>query len=349
VFLILLSYYLLLQMESLNKYCTKNPKRVLVTGAVGNIGYAITFMIAQGRMLGEDQPVILHLLDLSMCDNLLKALEMEVEDGAFRLVKGVIATSDPILAFKDVDYAILCGARPRSKGMERKDLLTANAKIFQEQGKLIENYSNKDIKVCVVGNPANTNCLVLLKNAPSVKPENFTALTRLDHNRMLSQLANKLNKETENIKNCSIWGNHSSTQYPLVDYGLVIEKDTYLPIVPLINDKDWIEGEFIKNIQQRGAKIIEARGLSSAASAASAACDHMRDWILGTPENSPVSMAVYSNGEYGVAKDVVFSFPVVCKDGKWKIVESLKLSEFSIRKLADTSKELIEERDLALS
>lgn len=332
----------------------KQPKRVLITGACGNIGYAITFMIAQGRMFGHEQPLILHLFDLPNMKEGLRGLKMEVMDGAFPLVKGIVATSDPKEGFKDVDYALLCGARPRSKGMERKDLLSLNGKIFEEQGKYFNQYSNKNVKVCVVGNPANTNCLVLIKNAPDINPNNFTALTRLDHNRMLAQISEKTKESDVNkFKNCIIWGNHSSTQYPNIDYGVIESIDdnnntVALPLVPYINDKQWIENEFIKTVQQRGAKVIEARKLSSAASAASAACDHMRDWILGTNDNTWVSMAVYSKGEYGAAKDLVFSYPVTCKNGEWKIVEGLKLSDFSKQKIKETSNELEEEKRLAL-
>ncbi len=337
------------QLNSIKLTTKKSPKRVLITGACGNIGYAITFMIAQGRLLGNDQPVILHLFDLPHMKDALLGLKMEVLDGAFSLVKGVITTSDPEEGFSEVDFAILCGARPRSKGMERKDLLSLNGKIFEEQGKYFDKYSNKNVKVCVVGNPANTNCLVLIKNAPSINPRNFTALTRLDHNRMIAQIGEKIGElDLDKIKNCTIWGNHSSTQYPHIDYGVLDNDEIALPLVPLINNKDWIENEFILNVQQRGAKIIEARKLSSAASAASAACDHIRDWVLGTNDNSWVSMAVYSNGEYGAEKDIVFSFPVTCKNGEWTIVKGLKLSDFAKKKIELTSKELAEEKEMAL-
>ena len=338
------------QLNSVNlKRENKVPKRVLVTGACGNIGYAITFMIAQGRLLGADQPVILHLFDLPMMKDALKGLKMEVMDGAFPLVKGIVATSDPEEGFSDLDFAVLCGARPRSKGMERKDLLSLNGKIFEDQGKYFDLYSKKSVKVCVIGNPANTNCLVLIKNAPSINPRNFTALTRLDHNRMIAQIGEKINEHNlDKIKNCTIWGNHSSTQYPHIDYGVLDNNEVALPLVPLINDKVWIEDEFIKTVQQRGAKIIEARKLSSAASAASAACDHIRDWVLGTNDNSWVSMGVYSEGQYGAARDVVFSFPVTCKDGEWSIVQGLKLSDFAKSKIELTSNELLEEKEMAL-
>jgi malate dehydrogenase len=266
---------------------TKEPVRVLVTGAAGNIGYALTFMIAQGRMLG-DIPVILHLFDLPNNVNGMKGLAMELMDGAFDLLKGIVYSSDPSIAFKDVDYAILCGAKPRSQGMERKDLLTANAKIFEDQGKFFDKYAKKTVKVCVVGNPANTNALILSKNAPTINPKNFTALTRLDHNRAISQIAEKINVDNEKIKNVIIWGNHSATQYPDVDFAFLdmhnVGKETKanIPVKSFVGDDKWIQGDFIKTVQQRGAAIIQARKLSSAASAASAACDHMRSWILGT-------------------------------------------------------------------
>lgn len=337
------------QLSSVGNVHKKSPARILITGACGNIGYALTFMIAQGRLLGNDQPVILHLFDLPFAADALKGLKMEVMDGAFSLVRGIVASTDPIEAFSHVDYAIMCGARPRTKDMERKDLLSLNGKIFEEQGKFFEKYASRNVKVCVVGNPANTNCLVLIKNAPSINPNNFTALTRLDHNRMIAQLGEKLHiRDLSQFKNCTIWGNHSSTQYPHIDFGVFDNSEIALPLAGLINDKVWIEGEFIKTVQQRGLKIIEARKLSSAASAASAACDHIRDWVLGTNENTWVSMAVYSRGEYGAAKDLVFSFPVTCKNGEWKIVEGLQLSEFSVKKIAETSEELLQERKMAL-
>lgn len=332
-----------------NSTFTERPKRLLITGAVGNIGYALTFMAAQGRVLGFHHPLILHLFDIPPMKNALEALKMEVFDGAFPLVKGIVATSNPEEAFADVDYAILCGARPRSKGMERKDLLSANGKIFEEQGKYFEKYASKNVKVVVVGNPANTNSLVLMKNAPSINPKNFTALTRLDHNRMIAQLGEKLNiNDMEKFKNCAIFGNHSSTQYPFIDYGYLYDNGVALPLRSLVNDSEWTDGEFLKNVQQRGAKIIEARKMSSAASAASAACDHMRDWVLGTEKGTWVSMAVISNGEYGAPKDVIFSFPVTCQNGEWNIVHGLKLNDFSKKKIEETGKELLGERKMAL-
>jgi len=326
----------------------KTPVRVLITGACGNIGYSLAFMIAQGRMFGDNQPVILHLFDIPAMEQGLKGVEMEIFDGAFPLVKGVVASAKPEEAFNNVDYAIMVGARPRSKGMERKDLLSVNGKIFEEQGKYFDKYAKKTVKVLVVGNPANTNCLVLLKNAPSINPKNFTALTRLDHNRAISQISSKLGKiDVEPIKSVTIWGNHSATQYPDLNFAVWKENDVALPIIGLLNDKNYVEGEFLTTVQQRGAKIIEARKLSSAASAASASCDHMRDWVLGTTD-SWVSMAVISNGEYGAPKDLIFSFPCTCKNGEWSIVEGLKINEFSKKKLEETANELKQEREMAL-
>lgn len=334
-----------------NRNCSRNsiePIRVLVTGAVGNIGYALVFMICQGRAFGLNQPIILHCLDLPIFKDALRGLEMELNDGAFDLLRGIIATTEPEVAFKNIDYAILCGAKPRSKGMERKDLLSQNAKIFEQQGQYFEQYAKKTVKVLVVGNPANTNALILIKNAPSIDPKNFTALTRLDHNRLISQVSSKLQIRNDQISNVTIWGNHSSTQYPHLDYATIQWAHRQLPVVPLLNNLQYVEDELIKKVQQRGAEILKARKLSSAASAASSACDHMRDWVQGTSNGKWVSMGVYSNGEYGVPKDVVFSFPCICINGHWRIVEDLKLSDFAIKKLQITGKELEEEKSMAL-
>lgn len=268
---------------------TASPVRILITGAAGNIGYSLSFMISQGRMFGPTTPVILHLFDLPQMEDALKGVQMELTDGAFDLLKGVVITSDPAVGFKDIDYAVLCGAKPRLQGMERKDLLTANAKIFQEQGKYFDTYAKKTVKVLVVGNPANTNALMLSKHSPSIPKENFTALTRLDHNRAIAQIADKLKIENRKIRNVTIWGNHSSTQYPDVDYAVVENHKAgsfvgNMPVKSLVADDKWVQGDFIKTVQQRGAAVIAARKLSSAASAANAICDHMRDWIMGTSE-----------------------------------------------------------------
>ncbi len=277
------------QLETLTSEKKAEPVRVLITGAAGNIGYALSFMIAQGRMFGQNQSIILHLFDLPQNEGGLKGVSMELFDGAFDLLKGIVWSSQPEIAFKDVDYAVLCGAKPRSQGMERKDLLTANAKIFEEQGRYFDKYAKKNVKVLVVGNPANTNALILSKNAPSINARNFTALTRLDHNRAISQVSTRLKLDNERIKNVTIWGNHSATQYPDLDYAYV---DSFtapgfsgnVPVKSLTADDKWVQGDFMKTVQQRGAAIIAARKLSSAASAASAACDHIRDWVLGTQE-----------------------------------------------------------------
>lgn len=326
----------------------KKPVRILITGACGNIGYSLIFMISQGRMFGPDQPVILHLFDLPHMEEALKGVRMEVFDGAYSLVKGIVATTKPEVAFADVDYAVMCGSRPRTKGMERSDLLSINGKIFEEQGKYFDKYASRNVKVLVVGNPANTNCLSLIKNAPSIDPKNFTALTRLDHNRMIAQIGEKLNlTDLNKIKNCTIWGNHSLTQFPHIDYGVLKEGENSLPLNTLINDKEWVDDIFIKNVSQRGAQIIAARKLSSAASAASSACDHMRDWILGTENDNWVSMGVISHGEYNAEKDVVFSFPVHCKDGEWTIVKGLQLNSFAEKKIKETGEELRQEKEMA--
>jgi len=268
----------------------KNPVRVLITGACGNIGYALSFMIAGGKMFGDFQPIILHLFDLPGFEGKLKGQYMELLDGAFSLLSGIVYSTDPSVAFKDVDYAVLCGAKPRSAGMERKDLLTGNAKIFEQQGKYFDQYASKNVKVCVVGNPANTNALICAKNAPTISPRNFSALTRLDHNRAVAQISDRLSIPSDKIKNLTIWGNHSSTQYPDIDYSFIKSHNfgsiitTNVPVKSLISDDKWVYGEFIQTVQQRGAAIIKERKLSSAASAASAACDHMRSLVLGTEE-----------------------------------------------------------------
>jgi malate dehydrogenase len=318
----------------------KQPVRVAVTGAAGQIGYALLFRIASGAMLGDDQPVILQLLDITPAMDALQGVKMELDDCAFPLLQDVICTDDPNVAFKDTDYALLVGARPRGPGMERKDLLEANAAIFSVQGKALNDNASKDVKVLVVGNPANTNSLIAQRNAPDLKPRNFTAMTRLDHNRAMSQVAQKLDKAITEVTHMTIWGNHSSTQYPDL-YNAKVSGATAIDNV----EQDWFENDFIPTVQQRGAAIIKARGASSAASAANAAIDHMRDWALGSNDNDWVSMAVYSDGSYGVEKGLIFSFPCVCKNGDWEIVQGLELNDFSKDKLKATEKELAEERD----
>jgi malate dehydrogenase len=318
----------------------KQPVRVTVTGAAGQIGYALLFRIASGSMLGNDQPVILQLLDITPAQNALNGVKMELDDCAFPLLAGVVCTDDPKVAFKDADYALLVGARPRGPGMERKDLLEANAAIFSVQGKAIAEVANKNIKVLVVGNPANTNALIAQRNAIGIEPKNFTAMTRLDHNRAMSQLAEKTGTTVNDVTNMTIWGNHSSTQYPDLFHAKVKGK-TAIELV----DQEWYKGTYIPAVQQRGAAIIAARGASSAASAANAAIDHMRTWALGTNGDDWVSMGVYSDGSYGIAQGLIYSFPVRCKNGAWEIVQGLSIDAFSQEKMKATEKELAEERD----
>lgn len=318
----------------------KQPVRVTVTGAAGQIGYALLFRIASGAMLGEDQPVILQLLDITPALDALEGVKMELDDCAFPLLAGVVCTDDPNVGFKDADYALLVGARPRGPGMERKDLLEANAAIFSVQGKAINDNASKNIKVLVVGNPANTNAVITQRNAPDIDPRNFTAMMRLDHNRAKTQIAQKLGKTVTDVKHMTVWGNHSATQYPDLFHAEVDGKKAIDQV-----EQDWYENDFIPTVQQRGAAIIKARGASSAASAANAAIDHMRSWALGTEGDDWVSMGVYSDGSYGIAEGLIYSFPCTCKDGDWKIVQGLDISEFSKARMAATEKELTEERD----
>ena len=318
----------------------KAPVRVAVTGAAGQISYSLLFRIASGDMLGKDQPVILQLLEITPAMEALKGVIMELEDGAFPLVAGIVGTDDANVAFKDANYALLVGARPRGPGMERKDLLEANAAIFSAQGKAINDNASKDIKVLVVGNPANTNALIAQRNAPDINPRQFTAMTRLDHNRGMAQLATKLGKTVNDIKKMTIWGNHSSTQYPDLHH---CEVDGKVAIDQV--EQDWYEGTYIPEVQQRGAAIIKARGASSAASAANAAVDHMRSWALGTAEGDWVSMGIYSDGSYGIQEGLIYSFPCTCKDGDWSIVQGLEVNDFSRAKMEATEQELAEERD----
>ncbi len=319
----------------------KQPLRVAVTGAAGNISYAMLFRIASGEMLGKDQPVILQLLEIAPALDALKGVVMELEDCAFPLLAGIVQTDDATVAFKDVDYALLVGSRPRGPGMERKDLLEANAAIFSAQGKALNDVASRDVKVLVVGNPANTNALIAQRNAPDLDPRNFTAMTRLDHNRAMAQLAGKTDSTVNDVKKMIIWGNHSSTQYPDLTAATVNGK----PALDLV-DREWYEATYIPEVQQRGAAIIKARGASSAASAANAAIAHVRTWALGTDENDWVSMGVYSNGEYGIAKGLIYSFPCTCTNGDWSIVDGVDVSsDFSKEKMAATEQELSEESD----
>jgi malate dehydrogenase len=317
----------------------KAPVRVVVTGAAGQIGYALLPRIASGSMLGPDQPVILHLLEVTPALGALQGVVMELNDCAFPLLAGIVATDKLEEAFKDVEYALLVGAMPRKEGMERKDLLTANGGIFGPQGKALNDYAKRNVKVLVVGNPANTNSLIAQQNAPDLDPSCFTAMVRLDHNRAMSLLAEKVGAHNTDVKKMIIWGNHSSTQYPDLT-NTTIKGEAALKKV----DQAWYEGTFIPQVQQRGAAIIKARGASSAASAASAAVDHMRSWALGTPEGDWVSMAVPSDGSYGIVPGVIYGYPCVCKGGKYEIVQGLAISEFSRARMDATDKELREER-----
>jgi malate dehydrogenase len=320
---------------------SKSPVRVAVTGAAGQIGYSLLFRIASGAMLGPDQPVILHLLEITPALGALKGVVMELDDCAFPLLAGVVQTDDANEAFGDVKVALLVGSRPRTKGMERKDLLEANGAIFTVQGKALSDNAASDVRVLVVGNPANTNCLIAMNNAPGIAPERFTAMTRLDHNRALAQLAAKVARPVTDLARMTIWGNHSSTQYPDLFHAEVGGK----PAIEVVGDQDWLEKEFIPTVQQRGAAIIEARGSSSAASAANAAIDHVRDWTLGTPADDWVSMSMPSDGSYGVPEGLISSFPVTTAGGGYRIVDGLEIDDFSRRRIDASVAELSEERD----
>ncbi len=317
----------------------KSPLRVTITGAAGQIGYQLAFRIASGQMLGADQPVILQLLEIPPALPALQGVVMELDDCAFPTLAGVVATDDPDTAFKDSDYALLVGARPRGPGMERKDLLEANAQIFSVQGKAINDQASRDIRVLVVGNPANTNALIPSSNAPDIDAGNFTAMTRLDHNRAAAQLAQKTGKHVNDIQRMTIWGNHSATQYPDINHATV-EGIAANELV----DQQWLADEFIPLVQQRGAAIIAARGASSAASAASAAIDHMRDWALGTAGDNWVSMAIPADGSYGIEAGIIYSYPVRCSGGNYEIVAGLSISDFSRKRMDVTETELREER-----
>ena len=319
----------------------KTPVRVAVTGAAGQIGYSLLFRIASGQMLGEDQPVILQLLDITPAMDALKGVAMELDDCAFPLLSDIVRTDDPNEAFGDVSYALLVGARPRSKGMERKDLLEANGGIFKPQGKALSDNAASDVKILVVGNPANTNALIAMNNAPNIPNERFTAMTRLDHNRAIAQLAAKTGTTVSDITKMTIWGNHSATQYPDLFHAEVKGQNA----AALVNDQAWLENDFIPTVQQRGAAIIEARGLSSAASAANAAIDHMRTWALGSANGDWVSMAIPSDGSYGVAEGIISSFPVTCANGKYEILQGLDIDDFSRGRIDASVAELVEERD----
>jgi malate dehydrogenase len=318
----------------------KSPVNVAITGAAGQIGYALAFRVASGQMLGPDQPVNLHLLEITPALGTLQGVVMELNDCAFPTLNKIVATDDAKIAFKDCHVALLVGARPRGPGMERKDLLLANAQIFSVQGKALDAVADRNVRVLVVGNPANTNSLIAQRNAPGLNPRNFTAMVRLDHNRALSQLTEKTGVHYNKIRKVTIWGNHSATQYPDLHHASVDGK----PALSLVDQK-WYADTFIPVVQQRGAAIIKARGASSAASAASAAIDHIRDWVLGTPDGDWVSMAVPSDGSYGIPAGVIYGYPVTCKNGEYQIVQGLALNEFSKQRMEATHKELLEERD----
>ena len=318
----------------------KTPVNVAITGAAGQIGYALAFRVASGQMLGPDQPVNLHLLEITPALEALKGVVMELNDCAFPTLNRIVATDDAKAGFKDCQVALLVGARPRGPGMERKDLLLANAQIFSAQGKALDAVADRQVRVLVVGNPANTNALIAMKNSPSLNPANFTAMVRLDHNRALAQLAEKTGTHVTDIKKMTIWGNHSSTQYPDLHHATVAGK----PALSLV-DQTWYESAFIPTVQQRGAAIIKARGASSAASAASSALDHVRDWVLGTPQGDWVSMAVPSDGSYGIPEGVIYGFPVTCSGGAYEIVQGLEINDFSRSRMTATHEELTEERE----
>ncbi|MBT8071107.1 MAG: malate dehydrogenase [Xanthomonadales bacterium] len=317
----------------------KQPVRVAITGAAGQIGYQLCFRIAAGDMLGPDQPVILQLLEITPALGALEGVVMELKDSAFPLLQDIVFTDDANVAFKDTDYALLVGARPRGPGMERGDLLTANGKIFGPQGSAMNAHSSRGIKVLVVGNPANTNALIAQASAPDLDPRNFTAMTRLDHNRAMAQLAEKTGIHHGSVRKMVIWGNHSSTQYPDISFAQADGRQASEMV-----DRDWYRDVFIPTVQQRGAAIIKARGASSAASAASSAIDHMRSWALGTAEGDWVSMAVPSDGSYGIAPGVIYSFPCVCSDGDYQIVQGLEIDDFSRARIDASDNELREER-----
>jgi len=317
----------------------KNPKRVSITGAAGQIGYQLAFRIASGQLFGPDQPVVLQLIEIPPAMDALRGVAMELDDCAFDTLQGIVTSDDPTTGFRDTDAALLVGARPRGPGMERKDLLLANAEIFSVQGRALNDVASRDVKVLVVGNPANTNALIARENAPDIDPKNFTAMTRLDHNRAKAMLAAKTDAHVSDVDGIIVWGNHSATQVPDLTH-TTVRGESALGLV----SADWYTDEFIPAVQQRGAAIIKARGASSAASAASAAIDHVRDWVLGTPEGQWVSMAVASDGSYGIGEGVVYSCPVTCSDGRYSIVQDLEVGADCRERMDSSHAELLEER-----
>ncbi len=319
----------------------KAPIRIAITGAAGQIGYSLIFRIAKGDMLGNEQPVILQLLDVAPAQQTLRGVAMELEDCVFPMLQQVIITDDPAIAFRDAEIVLLVGARPRSKGMERKDLLEANGAIFSAQGKLLNEVAARHVKILVVGNPANTNALITMSNAQDLDPKNFSAMMRLDHNRAIAQVAQKLLRPVRDIKKMVIWGNHSGTQYPDLDHAEINGSS----VRKMLPNADWVESEFIPTVQKRGALVIEARGLSSAASAANAAIAHVHDWVLGTPDHDWVTMSVPSDGSYGIPAGVIYGFPVTCKNGHYTIVQGLAISSLGRNHMQASYRELMEERE----
>ena len=318
----------------------KKPMRVAVTGGAGQIAYSLLFRIASGEMLGPDRPVYLQLLEITPALNALKGVVMEINDCAYPLLQGVTVSDDPNVAFKDADVAMLVGAKPRGKGMERGDLLAENGKIFGPQGRALNEHASRDVKVLVIGNPANTNCLIAMKNAPDLDPRQFTAMTRLDHNRAISQVSEKTGSPVTDIRKVIIWGNHSATQYPDLNHATIAGKPAMAQL-----DQAWVRDQFIPRVQKRGAEVIEARGLSSAASAAYAGLDHMRDWVHGSADGDWISMGIPSDGSYGIPEGIIYSYPCVCRDGAYEIVQGLDVDDFSREKMDATRAELEEERD----
>jgi len=320
----------------------KAPIRVAITGAAGQIGYNMLFRIANGDMLGHEQPIILQLLDIPPAQQVLRGVAMELEDCVFPMLQQVITTDDPRVAFRDAEVVILVGARPRGKGMERKDLLQANGAIFSEQGRILNEVAARDVKVLVVGNPANTNALICMKNAPDLDPRNFTAMMRLDHNRAIAQVALKLFQPIQDIKKMVVWGNHSGTQYPDLSHCEIRGRK----VLEVLQDQDWIENTFIPTVQKRGAAVIEARGLSSAASAANAAIGHVHDWLLRSHHNDWVTMSIPSDGSYGIPAGVMYGFPVTCRNGHYTIVPGLPISEIGHKHMQESYQELLGEREM---
>ena len=321
--------------------CHEAPIRITVTGAAGQIGYSMLFRIADGDMLGHEQPVILQLLDVPQAQQARRGVAMELEDCVFPMLQQVIVTDDPRIAFRDAEVALLVGARPRSKGMERKDLLEANGAIFSEQGRILNELAARHVKVLVVGNPANTNALIAMKNAPDLAPKNFSAMMRLDHNRAIAQVALKLFQPIRDIAKMVVWGNHSGTQYPDLSHAEIRGRR----VLDILQDHTWIENEFIPAVQKRGTAVLEARGLSSAASAANAAITHVHDWLLHSHHNDWVTMSVPSDGIYGIPEGVVFGFPVTCRNGHYQIVQDLPISELGRKHILESHRELLEERE----